>query len=155
MAREKRKKRKEREKRAKYQRRIDLKMVNPEDVLETAEEMGLFSIRRIKNSGTLSAMEDGTEQADRLCDSDAESSSEEEASEEEIDSELDDSDLEDVDRRRIENEREFEALYNDYLARTGQVKKRERKGKKAKKPREGEGVSGTCVRLSCEYFVSL
>jgi hypothetical protein len=123
-------------------------MVNPEDVLETVDELGLFSVRKVRNAATLEAMEDGTAQADAMCGSDADSESGME-SEHEADSELDDSDLEPEDRRRIENEREFEALYNEYLSRTGQIKKREKKGKKIKKVNaDGETVR-TCVLCEC------
>ncbi len=125
-------------------------MVNPEDVLETVDELGLFSVRKVRNAATLEAMEDGTAQADALYDSDAQSDSGDEESEE-ADSELDDSDLEPEDRRRIENEREFEALYNEYLSRTGQVKKRERKGKKLKKTNE----EGEAVRMCLYVFMRI
>lgn len=137
-SREKRKRRHEREKRAKYQRRIDLKMVDPNDVLETPEEAGLFSMKRINTDDTLKEMEDGTRQADELYDSDRVSSESE--VEEESDSELDNEDLSVEDRRRIMTEREMDSLYTQYLTRTGQIKKRERKGKKAKRASETDGI---------------
>lgn len=124
--REKRKKRKEREKRAKYQRRIDLKMVDPNDVLETPEELGLFSMRKIKTKGDLELMEDSTAAMDQMEDSDEEDSgeSEDESSEDEMG---------DKTRRREFMEDEFDEMYADYLERSGQARKKERRGKKEKK----------------------
>ena len=127
--RDKRKKRKEREKKAKYQRRIDLKMVDPDDVLETPEELGLFSMKKVKTKGDLEMLEDGTKQADEY-DSEAYDSDmmvEEESSEESED------ELREKDYRREFMEKEFDEMYASYLERTGQAKKKERKGKKEKK----------------------
>jgi AdoMet-dependent rRNA methyltransferase SPB1 len=118
--REKRAKRKEREKKAAYQRRIDMKMDNPDDVLETQEELGLFSMKKSR-AAMIDDKDRAMEQADAFAEnpySDESSEEEEEASsEEEFDAEG--STKGPRARRLAQLESEFDQLYESYCERTG------------------------------------
>ena len=133
-ARDKRSRRKEREKKAKYQRRIDLKMENPDDVLALPEELGLFSLRNIQTASRLSAVADGTQQADAYAAAASESESES-GSEEESDGE--ESEVEE-ERRRRRVEAELDLLYESYCERTGIKAKRANQGLKARRAADQE-----------------
>jgi AdoMet-dependent rRNA methyltransferase SPB1 len=136
-ARDKRSRRKEREKKAKYQRRIDLKMENPDDVLAVPEELGLFSLRQIQTAAGLSAVSDGTEQADAYAaaasESDEETEEEEESDEEESEAE--------EERRRRRVEKELDQLYESYCERTGVKTKQAKQGLKARRAADQELLS--------------
>jgi len=120
VGREKRAKRKEREKKAAYQRRIDMKMDNPDDVLETQEELGLFSMKKSR-AAMIDDKDRAMEQADAFAENpysdESEEEEEEASSEEEFDAEG--STKGPRARRLAQLEAEFDQLYESYCERTG------------------------------------
>ena len=127
-ARDKRGRRKEREKKAKYQRRIDLKMEDPNDVLALPEEQGLFSLRQVDSAARLAAVSDGTPHADAY----AEAASDTETESEAADTDGEESEAEE-ERRRRRVEAELDELYASYCERTGLKAKRAGQGRKARR----------------------
>eukprot|EP00290_Baffinella_frigidus_P036611 CAMPEP_0180311998 /NCGR_PEP_ID=MMETSP0988-20121125/30573_1 /TAXON_ID=697907 /ORGANISM="non described non described, Strain CCMP2293" /LENGTH=535 /DNA_ID=CAMNT_0022296165 /DNA_START=137 /DNA_END=1740 /DNA_ORIENTATION=- len=148
--REKRAKRKEREKKAMYQRRVDMKMDNPDDVLETQEELGLFSTTKSR-AGLIDDEDRATEQADNY----AENPNSEESESEEEESEGEEYDEEGSlagprARRLAELERQMDGLYESYCERTGTGEHARKRKNKRSKLEENDELGGFVPDLTLD-----
>ena len=131
IARDKRRKRKEREKKARNQKRIDLKIDIVGDQLETQQDLGLFALSE-KSKKALG--EETDHLADKLAEKGDFSDSGEDEAEEESEDEMDLSPEEREARRLRKLDEEMDAMYEDYLDRTGATAKE----KKRKRRRGGD-----------------